>query len=56
MNKISVEYKLGDKIITLQTGHLALQATVAIFAKMGDTQVLVTIVEGKNRDDLGYFP
>lgn len=48
--------ELAGKTLTLETGQLAKQATSSILARLGDTMVLVTVVEGKLREDLGYFP
>lgn len=56
MKKNSFTLDIGGKTITLETGQLALQATVSVLARVGDTMVLVTVVEGKVREDLGYFP
>ncbi len=56
MKKHSASLELAGKTITFETGSLAQQATSSILARTGDTMVLVTIVAGKNREDLGYFP
>ncbi|PIY94391.1 MAG: polyribonucleotide nucleotidyltransferase [Candidatus Levybacteria bacterium CG_4_10_14_0_8_um_filter_35_23] len=56
MKKTSVELELAGKKITLQTGEMAPQATSSILARMGDTMVLVTVVEGNLREDIDYFP
>ena len=45
----------GQKL-TLQFGKLAQSATTSVFAKLGETCVLVTVTAGKVRDDLDYFP
>lgn len=45
----------GNKL-TLQGGKLAKQATSAMFARMGDTCVLVTVTAGKEKPELDYFP
>ncbi|OGK13790.1 polyribonucleotide nucleotidyltransferase [Candidatus Roizmanbacteria bacterium RIFCSPHIGHO2_01_FULL_38_15] len=45
----------GQKL-TLQFGKLAISATTSVFAKLGETCVLVTVTAGKVRDDLDYFP
>lgn len=42
--------------LTLQFGRFALAATSSVFARLGDTCVLVAITAGKVRDDLDYFP
>lgn len=55
MNKTSVEIELAGKKMTFETGELAVQATSSIFARIGDTVVLVTVVEG-GKTDLDYFP
>ncbi|MCL4387355.1 polyribonucleotide nucleotidyltransferase, partial [Patescibacteria group bacterium] len=48
--------EFGGKPLTLTVGKVAKQATSAVMARLGDTMVLVTVVEGKERADLGYFP
>ena len=55
-NKTSVAIEFAGKTLTLETGELAPQATAAIFARLGDTVVLATVVEGGKRADLDYFP
>jgi polyribonucleotide nucleotidyltransferase len=56
MQKTSVSIPFGNNTLSFETGDLAPQATVAILARLGDTVVLVTVVEGNDREDLGYFP
>ncbi len=53
--KTSVSIELGGKTLTLETGALAPQATAAVFARLGDTVVLVTVVGG-GPTTLDYFP
>ncbi len=55
MKKTSVELELAGKKLTFETGELAVQATASILARLGDTVVLVTVVEG-GKTDLDYFP
>lgn len=55
MKKTSVELELAGKKLTFETGELAVQATSSILARLGDTVVLVTVVEG-GKTDLDYFP
>ena len=55
MKKTSIEIDLAGKKLTLETGELAEQATASILARLGDTVVLVTVVEG-GKTDLDYFP
>lgn len=55
MAKTSVTTQIGDSTLTLETGELAVQATAAVLGRLGDTAVLVTVVEG-GKSDLDYFP
>lgn len=55
MNKTSQETEIAGKILTLETGELAQQATSSVLARLGDTVVLVTVVEG-GKTELDYFP
>lgn len=55
MNKTSVSTEIDGKTLTFETGELAVQATSSILARLGDTVVLVTVVEG-GKTDLDYFP
>lgn len=54
--KTSVSLPFAGTTITLEIGELAPQATTSVLARYGDTTVLVTVVEGNDREDLGYFP
>ncbi len=54
--KTSVDVEFAGKTLTFETGQLAPQATTSILARLGDTMVLATVVEGNVREDLGYFP
>ncbi len=56
MKKTQVHLELAGKTLTLETGELAKQATASILARLGDTMVLVTLVVGRERDDIDYFP
>ena len=55
MKKTSATLELAGKKLTFETGDLALQATSSILARLGDTVVLVTVVEG-GKTELDYFP
>src|SRR5437762_4325206 len=55
MKKTSVNIEFAGKTLTLETGHLAEQATAAVLGRLGDTVVLVTVVEG-GKTELDYFP
>lgn len=54
--KTSVSVDFAGKELTFETGLLAPQATTAILARLGDTVVLATVVAGRERDDIDYFP
>lgn len=55
MKKASVEIDVASKKLTFETGDLAMQATSSVLGRLGDTVVLVTVVEG-GKSDLDYFP
>src|SRR5215469_8117812 len=54
--KASVTVDFAGKTLSFETGELAPQATASILARLGDTMVLVTVVEGGERSDIDYFP
>ncbi|MBI2028107.1 MAG: polyribonucleotide nucleotidyltransferase [Candidatus Levybacteria bacterium] len=54
--KNTANLQINGKTLTLEIGELALQATSSILARLGDTMVLVTVVEGEERKDIDYFP
>ncbi len=55
MKKASVEIEFAGKKLAFETGELAVQATSSVLARLGDTVVLITVVEG-GKTDLDYFP
>jgi polyribonucleotide nucleotidyltransferase len=55
MKKTSVSLEIAGKNLTFETGELALQATSSVLARLGETVVLVTVVEG-GKTELDYFP
>ncbi len=55
MKKTSVNVDFAGKTLTFETGQLAEQATASVLGRLGDTVVLVTVVEG-GPTDLDYFP
>jgi polyribonucleotide nucleotidyltransferase len=56
-NIVSKTFQYGNDTVTLETGKVARQATGAVIATMGDTQVLATVV-GKKSANPGadFFP
>ncbi len=55
MKQTSVSTDFAGKKLTFETGELAVQATSSVLARIGDTVVLVTVVEG-GKTELDYFP
>jgi polyribonucleotide nucleotidyltransferase len=53
---IRKEIEFAGKKLVLETGELAVQATLAVKASFGDTVVLATAVSGAPNPDLDYFP
>ncbi|MBI4029013.1 MAG: polyribonucleotide nucleotidyltransferase [Candidatus Blackburnbacteria bacterium] len=53
---ITQEIKIGDKVITLEHGRFAEQASSAIVARLGDTMVFASVVSSQNDTNLDYFP
>lgn len=50
------ETEIDGKKLIIKTGELASQANGAVIAQYGETVVLATVVMGKKRSDLDYFP
>ena len=51
-----VERTIGGKLISIETGHLAKQASGAVVVRIGDTMTLVATVAGPGREGLDFFP
>ncbi|MCA9371356.1 polyribonucleotide nucleotidyltransferase [Candidatus Woesebacteria bacterium] len=56
MKQYEASTTIGEQTLTLQFGKLAKLATTSVFAKLGETCVLVTVTEGGQRTDIDYFP
>ncbi len=56
MNILEESLEINGQKLTLQIGKLARAATQSVFARMGDTCVLVTVTVGNARPDIDYFP
>ncbi len=52
----AVERSIGDKLIRLETGKLAKQASGAVVVRIGDTMTLVASVVAPGREGLDFFP
>lgn len=56
-NKVILKkIELGGRILKLETGKFAQKADAAVLAQYGETVVLATVVVGKVRTDIDYFP
>lgn len=56
-NKITKQIQFGRDTVTLETGQIARQATAAVMVRIGDTQVLVTVVGRKEANPgQNFFP
>ena len=53
---VSVSRSIGGKILTIETGKLAKQASGAVVVRLGDTMSLVATVAAKGREGLDFFP
>ncbi len=54
---IKKEINWGNRVLVLETGKIARQATAAVTAKMGNTVVLCTVVgEKKAKENMDFFP
>ena len=54
--KIRVEKKIGDSVLSFETGHWAKQAAAAVLVQYNDTVVISTAATGKPRPGIDFFP
>ena len=52
----TVETDIGGRTFKIETGKLAKQAAGAVLLTYGDTMVLCTVVTGKPREGIDFFP
>ena len=52
----SIEVKIGEKTLTLETGVLAKQAASAVVASIGETFLFCAISTSKAREGIDFFP
>ncbi|MGD9950199.1 MAG: polyribonucleotide nucleotidyltransferase [Desulfobulbus sp.] len=52
----TVETEIGGRVITLETGKMAKQASGSVVVSSGDAKVLVTVVADSEPKDLGFLP
>ena len=56
MNITEESIEINGQKLTFQTGKLAKAATTSVFARLGDTCVLVTVTVGHEREEIDYLP
>lgn len=56
MNITEDSIELNGHKLSLETGKLAQAATASVFARHGDTCVLVTVTVGNDHEDIDYLP
>ncbi len=54
--KIRVEKKIGNLVLSFETGQLAKQAAACIVAQYGDTVVITAVATGSPRPGIDFFP
>ncbi len=47
---------VGGRTLTISNGGFAFHSDAAVIAQYGETMILATVVRGRPREDLGYFP
>ncbi len=55
-NYIKKDINFGDKVITIETGKIAKQATASVVATMGKTMVLCSVVAKGDGEKKDFFP
>src|SRR6516165_915095 len=53
---VSVSRTIGGKVVSIETGRLAKQASGAVVVRVGDTLTVVATVSGPGREGLDFFP
>lgn len=56
MKIISKSTEIGGRILTLEVGRFAEQASSAVLARYGDTMIISTVVASPKTSNLDYFP
>jgi polyribonucleotide nucleotidyltransferase len=54
--KIRVERKIGNLVLSFETGQLAKQAESCIVAQYGETVVITAVATGAPRPGIDFFP
>jgi len=51
-----VEMEIGGRLLSIETGKVAKQANGAVVVQYGDTVILATVLCGKPREGIDFFP
>lgn len=54
--KVKVEKKIGESVLSIETGYLAKQAAAAVLIQYNDTVVLSAVATGTPRPGIDFFP
>ena len=54
--KVKVEKKIGNGVLSFETGQLAKQAAACVLTRFNDTVVLVAVASGSSRPGQDFFP
>ena len=54
--KVIVEKKIGDQVLSFETGHWAKQAGATVVVRYGETVVLCAVTSGSARLGIDFFP
>src|SRR5215831_4885966 len=56
IQRTHVERTIGGKLLSIETGQLAKQASGSVVVRIGDTMTLVAVVAAPGREGLDFFP
>lgn len=56
VQKVRVERKIGDSVLSFETGHIAKQAAGSVLVQYGETVVLVAAASGTPRPGIDFLP
>jgi polyribonucleotide nucleotidyltransferase len=54
--KIRVEKKIGNGVLSFETGQLAKQAAACVIVQYGETVVITAVASGSPRPGIDFFP
>jgi polyribonucleotide nucleotidyltransferase len=54
--KIRVERKIGNQVLSFETGQLAKQAEACVVTQYGETVVITAVASGPSRPGIDFFP